>query len=415
MRKRFLSVMLATAMTVMCFTGCSAGSGGSASSGKTIKIGIIDDKTGNNAAMGKPKIAAYQLAADEINKAGGILGKKVELEISDGQSDNTVYQQIANKMCQEGDISCVMGGLTSASREAIRPVFDKYKMLYFYNEQYEGGVADHYTFCTGAVPEQQIEPAFGDLVKQYGKKIYIIAADYNFGHISTQWMEASAKKYGCEIVGKEFIPMDVTNFSSTISNIESAKPDILVSFLVGSNHESFYEQWNSAGDSGLPIFSTTAICLSYEHKTFAPPTMENTYVLAPYLEELDTDAAKAFTKRFRAKFSTKDYPYIHMEVETAYDAMYLYKAAVEKAGTTDTEKVISAFESGDISFDGPSGKVTMDPASHHTIRNFTLFKVNKDHSLSIEKTYNAVKPTFLTEDCGVDLRKSNPNKQFTPQ
>lgn len=383
-------------------------------SGDTIKVGIIDDATGNNASMGVQKIAAYKLAAQEINDAGGINGKQVQLLVCDGQSDNTVYQQMANKLCQDDKVDVVMGGLTSASREAIRPIMDQNKMLYFYNQQYEGGVADHYTFCLGAAPEQQILPALGDVLDKYGKNVYIIAADYNFGQISADWMEQVVDEAGGTVLGEEFIPLDVSSFSSTISNIEKAKPDVLISLLVGSNHTSFYEQWNNAGNAGLPMFTTVSIVETYEHKLFPAPTMSNTYVLASYLEELDTDAAKKFTEAYRAVNSEEDIPYIGMDAETCYSAMYLYKAAVEKAGSTDTEAVISALESGEISFDGPGGTVTIDGATHHTTRDMTLFKCNDKEELEILKTYPSIKPTYLSEDCGVDLRKEDPCKQFTP-
>ena len=425
MWKKIVSTGLVVAMLgTMTACGSSAGDGGnssggdgsseSSSDGDTIKIGIIDDATGNNASIGVQKLAAYKLAADEINASGGINGKQIELDICDGQSDNTVYQQMANKLCQQDKVDVVMGGLTSASREAIRPIMDQNKMLYFYNQQYEGGVADHYTFCTSAAPEQQILPEFTKLLDEYGSNVYIIAADYNFGQISADWITKVVDEYGGKIVGEEFIPLDVSTFSSTISNIEAAKPDVLVSLLVGSNHTSFYEQWNNAGLSGtMPIFSTVAITETYEHLLFDPPTMSNTYVLASYLEELQTDAAKEFAEKYREVNSKKDIPYIGMDAETCYVGMYLYKAAVEKAGTTETEAVIKALESDEISFDGPGGTVKVDGATHHVTRDMTLFKCNENNELEILDTFAGIEPTYL-KDLGIDLRNEDPYKQFTP-
>lgn len=423
MKKRFLkslSGLLAAGM-LLSVAACSSApapsdaapaSGGNAAS--TVKIGVIDDATGNNAAYGTQKIAAYKLAADEINAAGGIDGKQIELIVTDSQSDNNKYQELARKLVLEDKVDVVMAGLTSASREAIRPIMEENKTLYFYNQQYEGGVASHYTFCTGAVPEHQIFPLMQPLIKQYGGDAYIIAADYNFGQITSSWMQKEVEKYGGKIVGKEFIPLEVSQFSSTISNIQAAKPNILITLLVGNNQTSFFEQWAKEGIPGLPLATTVTIVETGEHKLFAPPALTNTYVLAAFLEELNTPAAQDFVKKFRAVNPVDKIPYMGMETETVYSSMYLYKEAVEKAKTTETEAVITALESG-ISFDGPGGTVTIDGASHHTIRDMVLFKCDETHTMQILESFKAIKPTFLTEDMKIDLTKEAPNAQYEPK
>ena len=114
-----------------------------------------------------------------------------------------------------------MGGITSASREAMRPVVNAIGALYFYNEQYEGGVCDKNVFCTGVTPAQQL----GDLVpwsiQEYGSKFYTLAADYNYGHISADWVKVFLKESeGSELLGEEFIPLDVVDFGSVIQRIE---------------------------------------------------------------------------------------------------------------------------------------------------------------------------------------------------
>jgi branched-chain amino acid transport system substrate-binding protein len=103
-----------------------------------------------------------------------------------------------------------MGAGFSSSREAIRPLMNENKMLYIYNSQYEGGVADKYTFCTGAVPEQQVIPVTRYLIDNFGPKIYIIAADYNFGQLTAMWTRAVAPLFGGKVIGQEFIPLSVS-------------------------------------------------------------------------------------------------------------------------------------------------------------------------------------------------------------
>jgi branched-chain amino acid transport system substrate-binding protein len=120
-----------------------------------IKLGILEDQSGNFAIAVIPKIYAYQLAVDEINAKGGVLGRQLQIIHYDTQSDNTRFQEFARRLIQQDKVDVIFGAFSSASREAIRPIMDRYKQLYFYNNQYEGGVCDSNVFVTGAVPEQQ--------------------------------------------------------------------------------------------------------------------------------------------------------------------------------------------------------------------------------------------------------------------
>lgn len=424
--RKLLSAMLAVTLAAFSLTACSGSSGESGSSsgsssgasettpssdGDTIKIGVLEDISGDNSLVGVQKYHGAQLAIEEINAAGGINGKQVEMVFADGQSDNNVYQEMVNKLILEDNVDVIMGCYTSASREAVRPIVEENNALLFYNNQYEGGVASHNVFCTGAIPEHQITTLMQGMIEEYGPKVYIIAADYNFGQISTMWVEQEIEKNGGELVGEEFIPLEVSQFSSTIANIQSAQPDILVTLLVGTAQSSFYEQWGTSGIEGCPMATTVNIAQGYEHLRFTPPALENMYVTATYVEELDTEASNAFKDRWHAKFP--DEPYIGMEAESEYTGVYLYKEAVEKAGTTEVEAVIDALESG-VSFDGPGGTVTIDGATHHAIRDVYLFKCNADHSLTLEKTWEAVKPDWLSKTKGIDLRVEAPNEQYTP-
>ena len=403
---------LATCSMLMGFIGCKD----KKVSSNEIKLGLLCDITGDIAINGGITSSAMKFAVDEINEAGGINGKPIKLIIYDTQSDNTVYQEMARKLCLEDKVDAVFGGITSASREAIRPILEEYEMPYFYAQQYEGGVASHYTFCTGCLPEMQIDPIVDYLFKQKpGAKVYIWAADYNFGQITSEWIVKAVEERGGTVLATEFVPLGVSQFSPTIANINAAKPDIVFSIAVGAAQMSFYEQWANAKFADIPLVTTTSGLMCGEHKIFEAPALANLYVASPYFEELNTPEAKAFTKKFREKFSESQVPYLGMDIETVYDSVYLYKKAVEKAGTTEAESVIAALESG-ISFDGPAGTVTINGKDHHAIKNSTAVRIEKDHSVTQIVTMPNVKSGFL-ESLGIDLIKSGknaPNKQFTP-
>ena len=385
--------------------------GSSALAADPIKIGVLEDQSGDFAAATLVKVHAIQLAAEEINAAGGIAGRPVELVIYDTQSDNNRFQEFMRRVLQRDKVDVVFAGFSSASREAYRPIVNQFKGLAFYNNQYEGGVCDANMIITGAVPEQQFSTLIPWMMEEYGKRVYTIAADYNFGQISAEWVREIVKEHGGEMVGEEFIPLGVSQFSQTIQNIQNAKPDFVVTLLVGAAQASYYEQAASA-NLGLPMASSVNVGQGYEHKRFTPPSLANMHVTANYIEEVDTPASKAFVEKFRAKFP--DEPYINQEAANSYIAMYLYKQMVERAeGSTKLEDVRKVLAKGDVCFDGPSGNVCLDPKSQHMSHTIYLAKVGEDHSISFPKVWEGIKPYWLGE-AGCDLTKNDPNEQYTP-
>src|SRR3981081_3281138 len=236
-----------------------------------IKLGVLEDQSGDFALATIGKVHGIQLATDEINAAGGISGRKLELVIYDTQSDNTRYQEFMRRVLQRDKVNVVFAGFSSASREAYRPIVDQLDGFAFYNNQYEGGVCDGHMVVTGAVPEQQFSTLIPWMIEKYGKRVYTIAADYNFGQISAEWVRMIVKQNGGEMVGEEFIPLGVSQFSQTIQNIQKVKPDVLITLLVGTAQSSYYEQANAAG-LHVPMGSSVNVGQGYEHKPFQPPS-----------------------------------------------------------------------------------------------------------------------------------------------
>ena len=212
------------------------------------------------------------------------------------------------------------------------------------------------------------------------------------------------------MVGEEFIPLGVSQFSQTIQNIQGAKPDFVVTLLVGAAQASYYEQ-ASAANVGLPMATSVNVGQGYEHKRFTPPSLKDMYVTTNYIEEVDTPESKAFIEKFRARFP--DEPYINQEAANSYIAMYLYKSMVERAGSTDREALRAEIAKGDVCFDGPSGKVCLDPKSQHMSHNIFLAKVNEDHSIAFPKVWENIAPYWLGE-AGCDLTQNDPSEQYTP-
>lgn len=392
-------------------TGTLALLSGAALAQEPIKIGVLEDQSGEFVVPVIGKVHAIKLATEEINAKGGIAGRPIELVVYDTQSDNTRFQEFTRRALQRDKVDVIFAGFSSASREAYRPIVRQFDGFAFYNNQYEGGVCDANMVITGAVPEQQFSTLIPWMMETYGKKVYTIAADYNFGQISAEWVRNIVKENGGEIVGEEFIPLGVSQFSQTIQNIQTAKPDVVVTLLVGTAQASYYEQAASA-NLKLPMASSVNVGQGYEHKRFTPPSLANMHVTTNYIEEVDTPASKEFIERFHAKFPNE--PYINQEAANSYIAVNLYKQMVERAGgSTKRDDLRKIIAEGDVCFDGPSGKTCLDPKSQHMSHTIYLAKVGDDHSVSFPKVWNDVKPYWLGE-AGCDLTKSNPGEQYTP-
>jgi urea transport system substrate-binding protein len=375
-----------------------------------IKIGLLEDQTGILAQGGLPKVHGAELAVAEINAAGGVLGRQLELVVYDAQSDNRRYQEFARRLTQNDKVDVLMGGLTSASRVAILPVTERSKTLYFYNNEYEGGVCDSNTVITGVVPEQYLA-LIPWMLKNVGKKVYIIAADYNFGQILGLWVKKLLKENGGTLVGEEYIPLSVSQFGQTISNIQAAKPDFVFTAMVGSNQVAYFQQASAAGLK-IPMASPINGTLLYEHKQLPRPVMANMYLGVNYMEELKTDENKSFVERWHAKYPSE--PYINQPGEDSYVGVKLYAEAVRTAGTTERTAVIKAIETKDICTESPEGKICFDKSTHHVSHRVHIMKVEPDHSVTTVQDLGIVQPTWLGT-MGCDLTKKAENKQFTPE
>ena len=374
-----------------------------------IKIAVIEDQSGDFAFNGIPKVHGAQLAAAEINEAGGILGRKIELLTPDPQSNPTRYQELVNWAILDEKVDMIIACSSSAHRESIRPIIDKYKQLYFYACTYEGGVADKYTFEMGAVPEQQMLPAVKYMNENYGPRVYIIAVDYIGGHNTALWGKVAIDLYGGELLGEEYIPVGVSEFSDVLARIQKVNPDWIMTLLSGENQLNFYPQ-SLASNIHYPMMSIFNLAQGYEHLRFAPPALQDMHVAVNYMQEIPTERNKAFVERWHKMFP--DEPYISEMGEDTYNAMFLYAKAVKIAGTTDQGEVIKALESG-IGFEAPRGDVFLDPATHHLTNPIWFAKCNEKHEIEFLASWPAMEPWWLRR-LGVNLIRSPEFKQYAP-
>jgi len=374
---------------------------GRAAAQETLKLVSILDQSGGLDIYGKPMVDCTTMAVDEINAAGGLAGRQIELINYDPQSNIQFYTQYATQAAAGDKADVVHAGITSASREAIRPTLNRFNTLYFYNTQYEGGVCDRNCFCPGSTPAQTVEKLVPYAMNKWGKKVYIVAADYNYGQITAQWVKKYVTDNGGEVADTEFFPLDVTNFGPTIKKIQAAKPDMVWSALVGGAHISFYKQYGAAGmNKSVPIASTT-FGVGNEHKLISTEEGDGILAAYSYFQEVDTPDNHAFVKRFQDKFGA-DAPYLNELATRSYEGIMLWAEAVKKAGTAERMAVIEALESG-LGLAGPSGQIAIEPKTHHGILNVYLAEL-KDQSFNIVESHPAQPPTDTLLVCDLQAK-----------
>ncbi len=373
----------------------------------TIKLGSILDTSGIFDAYGKPMDMALRLAVDEINADGGLLGKQVEVVAYDTQSDMALYSQYGQQLTRQDEVDVVHGGILSASREAIRQTMRKTKTPYFYNVLYEGGVCDRNIFINGVTPAQQVEALVPYAMGKSGKKVYILAADYNYGQITARWIQKFVADNGGETVGVDFFPLDVSDFGSTIAKIQSVGPDLVIAPLVGGAHLSFFRQWAAAGmKDRIPLASTT-LGVGNEHKVLTPEEGNGIMVAYNYSQELDTPANNAFKDKWAAAYG--DSNLIHEIAVSNYQGVMTWAEAVRQAGSMDRDALITALETG-LSIDGPAGKVSVDPKTHHAVLDVHIMEI-EDQGMKVIETLPQRQPIDTQAVCDLSANPDD-NTQY---
>jgi len=372
----------------------------------------IDDTSGNLSLMASRKVYGYRLAVKEINKSGGILGKKIEHVEYDGQSDTSKYQELAQRCIFSDGADAVMAGYTGAERAAARSVAERNQTIMWHNNQDEGGIASHYFFHSGPSPDQQMVSTFPYMIDKYGKDIAFIGADYNYCRQIGQWTNIIAGLNGGNVVMEEYFPFSQSDWTSTINKIQGKEPDFQVHCLVGGNHTQFYSEAESAG-LDIPMWSNVAVEDGYEHKRFAAPSLAGLYTPPSYAEEVPSKASEEFVERIKREFP--DMGYVSEHTVFAYLAVKAMAVAWERAGTTETEAVIDALEEGVTFEDTPLGKWQLYGDQHYAGMPTYLFRVDEEHKLNLVKALDFSPASFIRK-IGVDLREKGQgySETFSP-
>jgi urea transport system substrate-binding protein len=332
---------------------------------------------------------AEMMAIDEINAAGGVMGKQIEVVVEDGASDWPTFTEKAHKLLEEDQVAVVFGCWTSASRKAVKPVFEQDNGLLFYPVQYEGLEESPNIIYTGATTNQQIVPAVEYLLSKGMKKMFLLGSDYVFPRTSNTIIKAQLAAEGGETVGEEYVPLGGTEFSSIIAKIQDAKPDVIFNTLNGDSNVAFFKQYKDAGFTAATLPTLSVSIAEEEVKGIGIDNIKDHLVAWNYYQTVDTPANAKWVADFKAKYGADrltDDP-----MEAGYFGVYLWKMAVEKAGSTDVDAVKAAIKG--LSFDAPEGTVTIDGDTQHTYKTVRIGKIRADGLIdTIAATSGPVKP-----------------------
>jgi len=359
---------------------------GTAHAADPIKIGIPVGLSGANSVVAPSVVQSAQLAVEEINAAGGVLGRTLALDVADDASGAAGAQKAFDSLVFQKKVDVLISMETSAARNAGLPIVARGKTPYIYTSFYEGHSCSPYMYVNAWVPEQQVPPIVDYFAKElHAKSYFLIGSDYAFGRGMLGFTKAYIEKIGGKVVGEEYLPMDGTDWTPILSKLKSSGADALITSTAGgAPNVTLTKQLRAEGLTlpygNLAVDEGTAKSMGGD--------AAGIYLSASYLTGIDSPANKTFLSAMAKKFGADLKTPNDLSVPE-YEAVYAYKDAVAKAGTTDEAAVLKLL--GTIAVDGPRGTVKMD-VEHHAALTMYLGQVQADGSVKVISTFHNVDP-----------------------
>ena len=400
--------LLPTALAAITLTGATA------LAEDTVKVGVLHSLSGTMAISETSLRDVLLFTFDEINAAGGVMGKKIEPVVVDGASNWPLFAEKAKQLLEVEKTAVTFGCWTSVSRKSVLPVFEEKRGLLFYPVQYEGEEMSPNIFYTAEAVNQQATPAVDYLLEEGKKKFYLLGSDYVYPQTTNLVLLEYLLSKGVPLenigggftkdsTGKiisagKYTPFGHTDYQQIIAEIKqfAASGDAcVVSTLNGDTNVPFFKEYAAAG---LDAESCPVVSFSVSEDEFRGlPASQLVGQLGcwTYFQSIKSPENAKFVENFKSWLAKSDVPGIVKEgrvtcspMVLSYNGVYLWKAAVEKAGSFDPEKVMEALKSG-ISFDGPGGKVTTQK-NHHLTKNVFIGETKADGQFKILKEYKDV-------------------------
>ena len=347
------------AFTSSALAGCGDSNGDSGSSEETLSLGVFTDTTGALAGIGAAHTVAYKMAMDDVNKAGGVLGKPMSITFVDSESDPKAGITKVRQLIEQ-KIDVLIGGIYSSTRDAVVPLLARQDSVYLYPMTYEGGACNDNMFVTGAVPQQNLIPAVQQVISQGAKSWVLIGHDYSFPHKANELVRKLIESGGGKVLDERYYPLDATDYSDAVRAITSANPDGVVNLLVPPGMFTFYKQLGTAG------YTKPVVATGFDATVIPAIGAENaasTVVSLDYVDSKDS-GSPTFAERFSEASGDKVKYSPGLSCGGAYRAVRFAAAAANKAGSVRPADIRKALV--DLTIDDlPGGSATLG-SDHHT-------------------------------------------------
>lgn len=371
------------------------------------RVGVLFSETGVTRAIERTQQAATLLAINEINDAGGVLGRKIEPVIYDPQSVPVLYQKLALRLCDEDRVSVVFGCHMSSTRKAALPVIEARGALLLYPTLYEGFEYSRHCVYTGAAPNQNSVQLVDYLSTNYGKRVLLVGSNYIYPRESNRIIAELFLQLGGEVLDELYVPLELErqHISKIIDRIHRAQPDVIYSTVVGEGIVPFFKAFKDAGfDSRtLPIASQST---SEADFALMPPEVAAGHITAaPFFSTLELPAAQQFVAKLKAAFG--DHMTATAPAEAAYFQVHVYAAALERSGSDRLPDILRTL--GEVEFDAPQGRVKVDASTNHTYLWPRVAKLNQrgEYEVVFEPEAWVAPDPFMTTH-GLDLGLADP-------
>jgi urea transport system substrate-binding protein len=357
-----------------------------------VTVGILHSLTGTMAISETGAQEAEKLAIKQINESGGILGRQIKIIQEDGASDWPTFAEKSKKLLVRDKVAAVFGAWTSASRKAVLPVFEKENGLLYYPTFYEGLEQSKNVIYTGQEATQQILDGLNWVAKEKkAKTFYLIGSDYIWPRTSMKIARKHIENVlGGKVVGEEYKPLGNTQFGSVINKIRLKKPDVIYAAVVGGSNVAWFKQLKAAGINSQKQTLLTISVTEDEVLGIGGENLEGFYSIMKYFQSQDNENNKKFVAAFKEMWG--DDSVIGDVTQAAYLGPWLWKAAVERAGSFDVDKVVAESEKGDIELTtAPEGYVKLHK-NHHLWSKARVGKWNKDGQATVVYTSELLEP-----------------------
>jgi urea transport system substrate-binding protein len=362
-----------------------------------IRIGVLHSLSGTMAASERPLVDAVRLAVEEINAAGGLLGRPVEMVVADGRSDDAVFAAEAERLIVSDKVRALFACWTSACRKAVKPVVEKHHNLMFYPLQYEGLEQSSDIYYTGSAPNQQIIPGTRWALDTLGKRVYLLGSDYIFPRTANLIIRDLVQATHATVLAERYRPLGDADFSAVVAEIRALQPDVVLNTVNGDSNTHFFRALHEAGLGAIPVMSFSVA--EEGLKAIGPAAFHpNHYAVWSYFQSIPGEANRRFVAAFRKRYGvdrvTSD------PVEATYVGVRLWAQAVRDAGTDDPEQVNRTMAHQSMA--APSGIAAVDRGTRHLWKQARIGKARTDGQFD------------LVWDSGEALRP-NPFPNYRPQ